>query len=109
MRDFTQDTDPDDAGNGALQPSLDALIGGTLALMTAWTDAAPRVQAVQAAQAVPAVHRQPLLGLGRSAGFCGAGERELGADADATGLSGSSHRRARVGLRASARCGQQQG
>lgn len=58
MRDFTQDTDPDDAGNGALQPSLDALIGGTLALMTAWTDAAP---CVLAAPAVQAAHRQSLV------------------------------------------------
>ena len=66
MSDFTQDTDPDPdgAGHGALQPSLDALIGGTLALMTAWTDAAPCGQVGPAGQAVPALpaaHRQSLV------------------------------------------------
>lgn len=66
MSDFTQDADPDPdgAGHGALQPSLDALIGGTLALMTAWTDAAPCRQVWPAGQAVPALpaaHRQSLL------------------------------------------------
>ena len=70
--DFIPDADPDphDAGHGALQPSLDALIGGTLALMTAWTDAAPcgqvgpagqAGQAGQAAPALPAAHRQSLV------------------------------------------------
>ena len=81
MSDFTQDADPhpDGAGHSALQPSLDALIGGTLALMTACTDAAPcgqvgpagptgpaglAGQAVPTGQATPAVlaaHRQSLV------------------------------------------------